>query len=852
MNDPFPSKSLSVETLRSVDAVCELFEQGKQFGASVIESLLADYEGDERAALLRELLFLDVELRSRRGEVVAATDYTSFCKPQDNLIAQRAYSELSDRESASRTSAMTAILEADAHRYAFEREVGRGGIGVVWRVHDRVTVRPLAIKILHERYAGISEAHERLFHEALLTGSLQHPGIPPVFDHGRLASGLAFFTMKLVEGETLETMLNARKHAEDNFPQCIEVFRQVAQTLAYAHQQAVIHRDLKPHNIMVGRFGEVQVMDWGMAKRLSESEPNWRAAPVRHSSSEASSTAPLIGSASPGSHNLTVAGEILGTPGYMAPEQARGEVASLDARTDVFGLGAILLQILTNQRLHHSGSSREIVDRSARGDFDTAYRALESVVGRNALVCLCRRCLSFDPNLRPADSGEVAEAVTRFLTSTELRLREAEIERSRAEVEQIEQRKRQRVFNSMAVAIFVVATLGISAVGWEWLQASRLAVAEATARRRAESEAATVNDVNAYLDLLLSSARPEQFGTDVTVAEVIDAMLPDLEGRFADKPRVEGAIRRTIGKTFRSLGYDDDSVEQFRLALACFARVEPPSELDELDVKNELAGILRSRAKSTQDLQEAVALRHDVLERRSELLGEDHPLTVDVMNGLGLVYLDLGRLDEASEWLTKALHFAELDPDAVLEDLIAIRQNLAMIDYEKHDYASAEASLRELVALQGDLPLDSAWLSALNSLAIALEAQGKIEEAERFFARAITGRSEFYGPEHPLTLSSTRKLTRMLVEAGRYEAALPWLDDCLVLHNDVFGPDAGLTFGVRQYLARALVGLGRKDDAQAVLQETVQILAEGRGQDHEYTQTAREQLREFLSHSSGK
>jgi hypothetical protein len=154
--------------------------------------------------------------------------------------------------------------------------------------------------------------------------------------------------------------------------------------------------------------------------------------------------------------------------------------------------------------------------------------------------------------------------------------------------------------------------------------------------------------------------------------------------------------------------------------------------------------------------------------------------------------------------------------------------------------------LRALVKLQADAPHGETAANVLNSLAMT-EARGNFAEAELSYQQAIAGRSDFFGPQHPLTLSSTRKLTRMLVDSEQYASALPWLNDCLDLHNEVYGDDAGLTFSVRQYLARALAGLGRKDEAQSLLEDTIQLLSNRRGDDHAYTRAAQEQLREFLA-----
>src|SRR5262249_53454213 len=150
--------------------------------------------------------------------------------------------------------------------------IGRGGMGVVYRAHDPDLGRELAVKGLQERYRDHPEAVGRLLGEAPVTARLQHPNIPPAHEQGRPPDGRPFFAMKLVPGDTLDSLLSGGPSRGQELPRWLQVFAQVCQAVAYAHSRGVIHRDLKPRNIMVGVFGEVQVMDWGLAKVLADND----------------------------------------------------------------------------------------------------------------------------------------------------------------------------------------------------------------------------------------------------------------------------------------------------------------------------------------------------------------------------------------------------------------------------------------------------------------------------------------------------------------------------------------------------------------------------------------------------
>jgi serine/threonine protein kinase len=302
-------------------------------------------------------------------------------------------------------------------RYQLRGEVGRGGMGCVLRARDPDLDRDLAIKVLLHG-DDRPEVSRRFLAEARTGARLQHPGVVPVYEVGRTEQDRPYFAMKLVEGRTLADLLQERPAPAHDLPRFLAVFAQVCQTVAYAHSKGVIHRDLKPANVMVGAFGEVQVMDWGLAKHAGERDGGLP--PTAHD-------AP--GNDSPRSPGQTAAGTILGTPAYMAPEQARGDVAAVDERADVFGLGAILCEVLTG-RPPLTGA--DALARAARGELADAFARLDGCGVGAELIGLAKACLAPAPGQRPADAGEVARRMTAYHEGVERRLRQAEVDRAAA------------------------------------------------------------------------------------------------------------------------------------------------------------------------------------------------------------------------------------------------------------------------------------------------------------------------------------------------------------------------------------------------------------------------------------
>jgi len=295
---------------------------------------------------------------------------------------------LSDRALA-RLRDATDIPDLTGTRYRLVERVARGGMGVVYLAEDEKLQRRVALKVLDVPGAD-GDLASRLIREAQVLARLEHPGIVPVHDVGTLADGRVFYTMKFVRGQRFDKYVESIASITDR----LRIFLRICDAVAFAHARGVLHRDLKPANIMVGSFGEVLVMDWGLAKLLHgvgggqppSSDPGATIFEKPGAVRNTETSTELSGA--------TGHGTVMGTPGYMSPEQARGDVEHLDSRSDIFSLGVLLRFLLTGEPTAAPSEKRSL------------DRALEAI---------CGKATAHDARDRYTTAQDLAQDVSRYL-----------------------------------------------------------------------------------------------------------------------------------------------------------------------------------------------------------------------------------------------------------------------------------------------------------------------------------------------------------------------------------------------------------------------------------------------------
>jgi serine/threonine-protein kinase len=541
---------------------------------------------------------------------------------------------------------------------------------------------------------------DRFLEEAQIGAQLQHPGVVPVYELGLMADRRPYFTMKLVKGQTLAALLADRSGPEDDLLRFLKIFEQVCQTMAYAHARQVVHRDLKPSNVMLGAFGEVQVVDWGLSKVGLQAETD-RLKREGYTLSQIS-IIETIRSVTPESESMV--GSIIGTPAYMPPEQARGDIDKLDPSSDVFSLGAILCEILTGLPPYTGDSNEAVLFNAARGRLDEANERLDRCRAEKRLVNLTRECLSPARRARPPNAGILAKEVGGYLESVEEDARQAQVAAEAARVRAEQEHRARRLTMAAAIA----AVLAVVVVGGILFKVSENA--------RASAEAA-VEAMNAAFDEADHHRRAADRGEETDLASLERALgaarRAEELAREADTGKAD--LRRAaeliadLETRMGSVRAEADRQARNRASLAALGelRIARCSNVDPRGTDRAYLACLRERGI---DLEAAAPEEAEALIRETGIADE-------IAAGLSSWIFLRQANDLESDFTGKLTALAELlDPDPLRREIRAAATA-----------AEREARRSWLLRLASDVDVDR---TPSRSLALLCEALGRIGEDE--------------------------------------------------------------------------------------------------------------------------
>jgi len=730
-------------------------------------------------------------------------------------------------------SAPADLIDTVIGKYRLLELLGSGGMGEVYLAEQEKPIRrKVALKVI-KLGMDTKEVIARFQSERQALAMMDHENIARIHDAGATPEGRPYFVMEHVEGLPITRFCDQRRLATR---ERLELFVQVCRAIHHAHQNGIIHRDIKPTNVLVVRQNGSsipKVIDFGVAKATS-----------RHA------TECTV---------FTEQGQLIGTPEYMSPEQAEMTGRHVDTTTDVYSLGVLLYELLTGMLPFDSSTLRmagydeirriireeEAVKPSSRlsasGDQTIRVaRNRQSTVSalskgvRGELDWITMRALEKDRSRRYQSASELALDVERYLRD------EAVVAGPPSTVYRLTKliKRHKRAVGTLVVIVTALAVgLGFSTTMYFRAE---------SAREQAVREAEKVERINSFLHEMLASVNPAEKGMDVTVRQALDEAATTVETELDDQPEIQAAVRSTIGTTYAALGLYDSADPQLKAALATRRRV-----LGEVhpDVATGLCN-LASLREMQGDYPEAERLFREALCMRQELFGEEHSEVAAVLVRLGAVYSFQGRYDEAEATLRQALALQRKLLGEEHADVADGLNNLATLLQRQGKYAEAEPLFQQALALRRGLYGEKHphVAATLNELATLLQEEGKYAEAERVFREALAIRVELFGDEHPETAVSLGNLALILRMQGKYAEAESFYRESLATQRRLLGevhPDMAANL---HNLATVLKIQGRHAEAEPFSRQAVAMVKQVFGEEHPNTATCMATLAGLLAH----
>lgn len=695
-------------------------------------------------------------------------------------------------------------------------ELGRGGMGVVYEAEQEHPQRRVALKLVPAVLAS-SSVLRRFEHEAHVLGWLNHPGIAQIYEAGVAPSPTGpqpYFAMELVRGLPLTRFAEERGL---NLRARLALLEEVCRAVHHAHQKGVVHRDLKPGNILVDEAGVPKVLDFGIAHAID---------------------------ADPESSFATRTGDLLGTASYMSPEQMEADPALLDTRSDVYSLGVLGYELATGRLpLDLNGIPlTEAMRRLRERDPEPPSRVLSSLTGDVDTVL--RKALAKEKDARYASAEALADDLAHILAHEPVSARPPS---TLYQARKFARRHRALVTASIAIFVVLVAATVFSVLAA--IDESRAARLAEAGRVEAERQTAISLAVNDFLNYdLLASVRPDELGREVTMREALDAAAATVDTRFADQPVVGAEVHYTIGDAYLALGYPELAEPHFVRALELREQALGPAHESTLTSYNGMGRLMLDLGR----IADAEVYTRRCAELRREVLGPGDAMTLSSQINLAGVLRQLGRLDEALELTLAAdeVAAAVLGPDdgarlSVLEALAGIYKDLGRVDEAIPIYESLYDSRRRLGEPDADVARSA------NNLAVGYMALGRLEEALPLFDSAVALNSQSLGDEHPRSIATLTNQARVTGMLGDHELAEARFDRALELSRAVLGPDHRGTLINMHYRAELYRDSGRTDRAEQAWLELHELSLERYGPEFPVTLRSAQCLAE-LYESTGR
>jgi eukaryotic-like serine/threonine-protein kinase len=665
-------------------------------------------------------------------------------------------------------------------RYELHELIAEGAMAAVYRARQRGLDRVVALKLFRTSLPLV-DANRRFQREAQALARLRHPNIASIYEAGLHKTSdqraMPYIAMEFVDGGTLAQYVRDKNIDRRGR---IELMIKVASAVHAAHQQAVIHCDLKPPNVLVdAASGEPKVLDFGIARFVSDDNSTWQ----------------------------TTAGVLLGTPGYMSPEQASGTHRDVDVRSDVYALGVMLFELLCGtQPIDLRGLTIQETLRRIDACETKRLSDVDPTLARD-LDMICAMALQKDKALRYTSAEAFAEDLRRYLNHEPLAARGPG---TWYVVGKFARRNRGKLAVASALVGVLIGAVVVST--WGFINAERqrrIAETQKQIAIDANKESLAVND---FLKSMLQTPNPEVGARELTILQAMRLIEPKIAERFVETPLAEAEVRYTLGTTFLALDQNADALKQAEQATKLYQKA-----VGDLDDKTLYAAVLQSESLRWNDRPaEARALIESFIARVRKARGDDIVPMESMLATLGGSYSDEGNNDAAEPILKDVLARREkrLGPDDV--NTLSTLNNLTLLQYQRNNLSDAIAGYRELLSRMDRKygPDSSQRVVPSYNLADSLYYAGEFEEC---IERALAAREQsirIFGPSSEVLLKACRTLCSAYQETGQFDQALVEARRAVDVAREHVPAHHYYSYTARGAVVRCLLLLKRFDEAR--------------------------------------
>ncbi|HEY7090093.1 MAG TPA: tetratricopeptide repeat protein [Tepidisphaeraceae bacterium] len=641
-------------------------------------------------------------------------------------------------------------------RYRILRLLGTGGMGAVYQAEQQQPHRTVALKVIKPGIVT-AELLRRFGHETEVLGRLQHPGIAQIYDAGTVqadAGPQAYFAMELVRGEAgvrAPSIVEFADRKKLTPQQRLELLAKVADAVHYAHQKGVIHRDLKPANILVDEQGQPKILDFGVA-RVTDADVK----------------------------NVTVqtdVGQIIGTLPYMSPEQAGGDPAQLDTRSDVYSLGIVAYELLAG-KLPYELKTLMIHEavRVIREEEPSRLSAVSKTY-RGDIETIVAKALAKEKERRYQSAAELAADARRYLADEPIMARPPS---ARYQLGKFARRNKALVGGVAAVLAVLVAGVVVSSL--LAVRARRAETRALAGEQHAKEQAAVAKAVADFLGDMLRAADPDQMlGDKVTVLQATEQAVKKLDGgAMKNQPAVDSSLRQTIANTLRTLGRYDQAEPLLRKAIEIDRNSRPRSEESLAGGLQHLTALLVDEGKFAEAepiAREALAIARAQAADRVQLARS--------LENLGVVLINEQKPDEAESPCRESLDLFRKESPSGSPDVANVTNTLAIVSIAQRKLPEAEVLLRDAMEMRRRFLPDGhpERAQTLLNLAAVLSDQGKYAEAEPPCREALDVLRKRMPADHPVIASCMGNLGSILQNQGKLDEAEPLLRDAVAIYR---------------------------------------------------------------------